>query len=107
MSRVESHNVSNQENWNFVVASQTKIDIDEFWHINRAHVSVQMGHIDTGCQGGIDLGPQFGFDGFRNSTAADRGYVGPEVPKIISKSSRTRRGHEWPPAIRFLFAGER
>src|SRR4029077_13078404 len=43
----------------------------------------------------------------RDSTAADRGYVGPEVPKIVGESSRTRRGREWPPAIRLLFAGER
>ena len=107
LSRVESHNVSNQENWNSIVASQTKIDIHEFRHINRAHVSVEMGHVNTGCQGGIDLSPQFGFDGFRDSTAADRGYVGSEVPEFIGESSRTRRGREWPPAIRLFFAGER
>ena len=82
-----------------VVLPEPHIDLDEFGEEDRAHVIVEMGDVDAGCERPVDLRPKLGLDRLRMGVAAQLGHAAPEIAFVIDETGCSPPAGERAPAI--------
>ncbi len=71
-----------------VFQAELDVDVAEFRRQSRAHMRVEMGDVDAGAIGGLDLGAKLGLDRVGMRLAARRCHIGPEVAEIVGQAGR-------------------
>ena len=90
-----------------VFQAEPDVDVAEFRRQRRAHMRVEMGDVDAGAVGGVDLGAQLGLDRLRCRLAAGGRDIGPEIAELVGQAGRARRRCQRPPFVVALFGVER
>ena len=89
-----------------IIKGEPHMQIDQFRQHRRRHMRVDMGRLDPGSDGEIDLSAQFGLRRFRHEMGAQARDIAPEIALLVDQPRGAARRRQRPPAVMQPFAGQ-